>query len=141
MHVSIYGIVMDFSHHNTVFSSLFVSYKHTHTQASAQLVPGIRHITDESVLCILAQAAYIVSTAGAHEVVVLAGGKPVPGSPFRAEVSPGQVSAGACQLSGPGLSAIQLGRDMRLFVALADAFGNAVTEASAVETADVKVPD
>ena len=89
----------------------------------------------------LAQAAYTVSTAGAHEVVVLAGGRPVPGSPFRAEVSPGQVSAGACQLSGPGLSAIQLGRDMRLFVALADAFGNAVTEASAVETADVKVPD
>ncbi|CAL8470627.1 g10169 [Coccomyxa elongata] len=87
----------------------------------------------------LYKAAYTVSTAGAHEVVVLAGGKPVPGSPFRAEVSPGQVSAGACQLSGPGLSAIQLGRDMRVFVALADAFGNAITEASAVETANVKV--
>lgn len=72
---------------------------------------------------------------------MLAGGRPVPGSPFRAEVSPGQVSAGACQLSGPGLSAIQLGRDMRVFVALADAFGNAITEASAVETANVKVPD
>lgn len=30
-------------------------------------------------------------------MAVLAGGRPVPGSPFRAEVAPGQVSAGACR--------------------------------------------
>jgi hypothetical protein len=85
------------------------------------------------------QAAYTVSSAGPHELTVLAGGRPVPGSPFLAEVSPGQVSAGACRLFGPGLAAIQLGRDMRIFVALADAFGNAITDAGSVETANVKV--
>ena len=85
------------------------------------------------------QAAYTVSSAGPHEVTVLAGGRPVPGSPFLAEVSPGQVSAGACRLFGPGLAAIQLGRDMRIFIALADAFGNAITDAGSVETANVKV--
>ena len=46
---------------------------------------------------------------------------------------------GARRLFGPGLSAIQLGRDMRIFVALADAFGNAITEAGSIEPANVKV--
>ena len=37
------------------------------------------------------QASYTATAAGAHEVTVLAGGQPVAGSPFRAEVAPGQV--------------------------------------------------
>lgn len=80
-----------------------------------------------------------MSTAGPHEVTVLAGGAPVPGSPFRVEVRPGQVAPGACQLFGPGLSAIQLGRDMRIFVALADAFGNAISDPESIDAAKVKV--
>lgn len=83
------------------------------------------------------QACYTVSSAGPHEITVLAGSggqwQPVAGSPFRAEVVPGPVHPGSCSLAGPGLAAVQLGRDMQLAVHLADRFGNAIMHAGRLE--------
>ena len=72
------------------------------------------------------QATYTVTVAGSHSVFVMAAGRQVAGSPFHAEAAPGDVAAPACRLFGPGLTAVALGRDTRLFLELADAFGNAV---------------
>jgi hypothetical protein len=83
------------------------------------------------------QACYTVSSAGPHEITVLAGSggqwAPVAGSPFRTEVAPGPVHPGSCCLAGPGLAAVQLGRDMPLAVHLADRFGNVVGHADRLE--------
>jgi hypothetical protein len=87
----------------------------------------------------LAQVTFTVSTAGLHDLSVLANGRPVRGSPFRIEVQPGRVVPGSCRLYGPGLAAVRLGRDMRIFVQLADAFGNVVTEPGRLEGSKVKV--
>ena len=67
-----------------------------------------------------------MTVAGSHSVFVMAAGRQVAGSPFQAEAAPGDVAAPACRLFGPGLAAVALGRDTRLFLELADAFGNAV---------------
>lgn len=88
---------------------------------------------------ILMQATYKVSTAGKHEVNVLAGGKFVAGSPFVLEVAPGQVHPGACALTGPGVQSVQLGREMRLLVRLADSFGNAIADPGALDAHNVQV--
>lgn len=85
------------------------------------------------------QVTFTISTAGPHEITVLAGSCPVAGSPFRVEVSPGPVAASSCRLYGPGLSAVQLGRDMRMFVQLADAFGNTITDPNRLQGSNVKV--
>ena len=74
----------------------------------------------------VAQATYTVTVAGSHSVFVMAAGRQVAGSPFQAEAAPGDMAAAACRLFGPGLAAVALGRDTRLFLELADAFGNAV---------------
>ena len=87
----------------------------------------------------LTQAAYKVSTAGKHQVNVLAGGKSVAGSPFALEVAPGQIHAGACALTGLGVQSVQLGREMRLLVRLADSFGNAIADPGALEAHNVQV--
>ena len=85
------------------------------------------------------QAAYMVTTAGQHDVTVLAGGRPVAGSPFALDVAPGQIRAGSCRLTGPGMRSVQLGREMRLAVTLADSFGNAIADPGALDAHDVQV--
>lgn len=85
------------------------------------------------------KVTFTISTAGPHEITVLAGSRPVTGSPFRVEVSPGPVAAAGCRFYGPGLSAVQLGRDMRMFVQLADAFGNIITDTERLEGSNVEV--
>jgi hypothetical protein len=85
-----------------------------------------------------AQATYTVTVAGAHSVFVMAGGHQVAGSPFVARAAPGAVAAPACRLFGPGLAAVALGRDSRLFLELADAFGNAVAPPARPEAAGIQ---
>ena len=53
-------------------------------------------------------------------------------------VSAGDLDAGNCRLFGPGLQAVQLGRESQLFCELADAFGNRV-ESAAANGADLRV--
>ena len=65
-------------------------------------------------------------------------GKAIAGSPFMCHVGAGDVDAGNSRLFGPGLAAVQLGRDSQLFCELADAFGNKVASAAANGT-DLKV--
>lgn len=84
------------------------------------------------------QATYTVTVAGTHSVFVMAGGHQVAGSPFVAQAAPGPVAAPACRLFGPGLSAVALGRDMRLFLELADAFGNAVAPPARPKAAGIQ---
>ena len=93
----------------------------------------------ESCIAPLLQAAYMVTSAGQHEITVLAGGKPVAGSPFTLNVAPGQTRAGSCRLTGPGMHSVQLGREMRLAVHLADSFGNAIADPGALEAHHVQV--
>ncbi|MCJ1358454.1 MAG: hypothetical protein MMC33_008454 [Icmadophila ericetorum] len=81
----------------------------------------------------------MVTTAGRHEISVLAGGEPVAGSPFALEVAPGQLHPGSCSLSGPGVRSVQLGREMKLEVRLADCFGNSIADAGCIEAHDVQV--
>ena len=81
----------------------------------------------------------MVFTAGRHDIAVLAGAKPVAGSPFALDVAPGQIHAGACSLSGPGVASVQLGREMKLMVRLADGFGNAIAEPGCLKAHDVQV--
>lgn len=83
----------------------------------------------------------MVTTAGQHEIRVLAGGKPVAGSPFALDVTPGQIRAGSCRLTGPGMHSVQLGREMRLAVHLADSFGNAIAAPGALEAHNIQVGD
>ena len=83
----------------------------------------------------------MVTTAGQHEIRVLAGGKPVAGSPFALDVTPGQIRAGSCKLTGPGMHSVQLGREMRLAVHLADSFGNAIADPGALDAHNVQVSD
>lgn len=61
------------------------------------------------------------------------------GSPFALDVAPGQIHAGSCRLSGPGMHSVQLGREMQLSVHLADSFGNAIAAPGALEAHDVQV--
>ena len=77
--------------------------------------------------------------AGRHEISVLAGGEPVAGSPFALDVAPGQLHPGSCSLSGPGVRSVQLGREMKLEVRLADCFGNSIADAGCIEAHDVQV--
>lgn len=65
-------------------------------------------------------------------------GKPISGCPFLCHVSAGEVDASNSRLFGPGLQAVQLGRESQLFCELADAFGNKV-ESAAASGADLKV--
>ena len=81
----------------------------------------------------------MVTTAGRHEISVLAGGEPVAGSPFALEVAPGQLHPGSCSLSGAGVRSVQLGREMQLEVRLADCFGNSIADAGCIEAHDVQV--
>ncbi|KAK9845317.1 hypothetical protein WJX81_003385 [Elliptochloris bilobata] len=85
------------------------------------------------------RATYTVTMAGSHSVFVMAAGRQLAGSPFRAEAAPGDVAAPACRLFGPGLAAVALGRDTRLFLELADAFGNAVAPPARPEAASIQV--
>ncbi len=52
-------------------------------------------------------------------------------------VGAGDVNASNSRLFGPGLAAVQLGRESQLFCELADAFGNKV-ESAAANGADLK---
>ena len=81
----------------------------------------------------------MVTTAGRHEISVLAGGEPVAGSPFALGVAPGQLHPGSCSLSGAGVRSVQLGREMKLEVRLADCFGNSIADAGCIEAHDVQV--
>ena len=81
----------------------------------------------------------MVTSAGQHEITVLAAGKPVAGSPFTLDVAPGQIRAGSCRLTGPGMHSVQLGREMRLAVHLADSFRNAIADPGALEAHNVQV--
>ena len=67
-----------------------------------------------------------------------AAGKAISGSPFTCHVSAGDLDAGNSRLFGPGLQAVQLGRESQLFCELADAFGNKV-ESAAANGADLRV--
>ena len=62
----------------------------------------------------------------------------VASSPFRCQVEAGVISPQSSRLYGPGLQAVQLGRESQIFVELTDAFGNVVQSAAADE-ADLKV--
>lgn len=93
--------------------------------------------SDHASLC-WAQATYTVTVAGSHSIFVMSAGRQVAGSPFQAEAEPGDVAAPSCRLFGPGLAAVALGRDTRLFVELADAFGNAVEPPARPEAAGVQ---
>ena len=59
-------------------------------------------------------------------------------SPFTAHVEAGAIDPQSSRLFGPGLQAVQLGRESQIFVELTDAFGNVVQSAAANE-ADLKV--
>ena len=102
------------------------------TSVVSALCPKVLHLQG-------VQAAYMVTTAGQHRITVLAGGKPAAGSPFVLDVAPGQIRAGSCRLTGPGMHSVQLGREMRLAVRLADSFGNAIADPGALEAHDVQV--
>jgi hypothetical protein len=85
-----------------------------------------------------AKAAGKPGGVGTDSCVAHAAGKPISGSPFMCHVSAGEVDAGNSRLFGPGLQAVQLGRESQLFCELADAFGNKV-ESAAANGADLKV--
>lgn len=53
-------------------------------------------------------------------------------------VEAGPVDAQSSRLFGPGLQAVQLGRESQVFIELADAFGNRV-ESAAANGADLQV--
>ena len=55
----------------------------------------------------------------------------VASSPFMCHVEAGPVDAQSSRLFGPGLQAVQLGRESQVFIELADAFGNRVESAAA----------
>ncbi len=59
-------------------------------------------------------------------------------SPFMCHVEAGAIDAQSSRLFGPGLQAVQLGRESQIFVELADAFGNRV-ESAAANGADLQV--
>ena len=59
-------------------------------------------------------------------------------SPFMCHVVAGAIDAQSSRLFGPGLQAVQLGRESQVFVELADAFGNRV-ESAAASGADLQV--
>ena len=82
---------------------------------------------------------YMVTTAGCHEISVLADGEPVAGSPFALAVAPGRLHPSSCSLSGAGARSVQLGREMALLVRLADCFGNSIAGVGGIEAHDVQV--
>ena len=53
-------------------------------------------------------------------------------------VEAGPIDAQSSRLFGPGLQAVQLGRESQVFIELADAFGNRV-ESAAANGADLQV--
>jgi hypothetical protein len=55
----------------------------------------------------------------------------VSGSPFMLHVGAGPVDPHSSCLSGPGLEAVQLGRQSQLYITLKDKFSNAVASAAA----------
>ena len=61
----------------------------------------------------------------------MSAGKHLASSPFKCQVEAGAVEAQSSRLFGPGLQAVQLGRESQVFVELADAFGNQIKSATA----------
>ncbi len=68
----------------------------------------------------------------------VATGKHVGSSPFKSKVEPGSIDAQCSRLFGPGLQAVQLGRENQICVELADIFGNHV-QSAAENDADLQV--
>lgn len=58
-------------------------------------------------------------------------GEHVRGSPFLCQVEAGAVDPASSRVFGPGLSAVQLGRDSQIFIELSDQFGNRVISGTA----------
>lgn len=120
---------------------MFHSVQPPHEIRYLSLVYFCHHVSAcHSLLC---KGSSLFWISQAHDGVAYSprAGKPISGSPFMCHVGAGEVDAGNSRLFGPGLQAVQLGRESQLFCELADAFGNKVESAAANNGADLRVLD